>query len=82
MRSLFSLRSFNLGKNAIFFGVDMSSAVYTDNKKKDIINYSKDPMQGLDDTTSTVEAQYISLIFQDEIESFVSVFIIMEPISF
>ena len=77
MRSLFSLRSFNLGKNAIFFGVDMSSAVYTDNKKKDIINYSKDPMQGLDDTTSTVEAQYISLIFQDEIESFVSVFIIM-----
>ena len=60
----------------------MSSAVYTDNKKKDIINYSKDPTQGLDDTTSTVEAQYISLIFQDEIESFVSVFIIMEPISF
>ena len=55
----------------------MSSAVYTDNKKKDIINYSKDPMQGLDDTTSTVEAQYISLVFQDEIESFVSVFIIM-----
>ena len=82
MRSLFSLRSFDLGKNAIFFGVDMSSAVYTDNKKKDIINYSKDPTQGLDDTTSTVEAQYISLIFQDEIESFVSVFIIMEPISF
>ena len=82
MRSLFSLRSFDLGKNVIFFGVDMSSAVYTDNKKKDIINYSKDPMQGLDDTTSTVEAQYISLIFQDEIESFVSVFIIMEPISF
>ena len=77
MRSLFSLRSFDLGKNVIFFGVDMSSAVYTDNKKKDIINYSKDPMQGLDDTTSTVEAQYISLIFQDEIESFVSVFIIM-----
>ena len=60
----------------------MSSAAYTDNKKKDIINYSKDPMQGLDDTTSTVEAQYISLIFQDEIESFVSVFIIMEPICF
>ena len=82
MRSLFSLRSFDLGKNVIFFGVDMSSAVYTDNKKKDIINYSKDPTQGLDDTTSTVEAQYISLIFQDEIESFVSVFIIMEPISF
>ena len=82
MRSLFSLRSFDLGKNVIFFGVDMSSAVYTDNKKKDIINYSKDPMQGLDDTTSTVEAQYISLIFQDEIESFVSVFIIMEPICF
>ena len=82
MRSLFSLRSFDLGKNVIFFGVDMSSAVYTDNKKKDIINYSKDPTQGLDDTTSTVEAQYISLIFQDEIESFVSVFIIMEPICF
>ena len=77
MRSLFLLRSFDLGKNVIFFGVDMSSAVYTDNKEKDIINYSKDPMQGLDDTTSTVEAQYISLIFQDEIESFVSVFIIM-----
>ena len=35
-RSLFSIPNFDWGKNAIIFGVDMSSSVHANNKKKDI----------------------------------------------
>ena len=47
-----------MGKNAIIFGVDMSSSVHLDNKKKDNLILGKGPTQGLDDTTLTTEAQY------------------------
>ena len=47
-----------MGKNAIIFGVDMSSSVYIYNKKKDILILGKDPTQGLDDTTLTAEAEH------------------------
>ena len=40
------------GQNCIIFGVDMSSSVHVDNKKKDI------PTQGLDGTTLTVVTKY------------------------
>ena len=40
------------GQNCIIFGVDMSSSVHVDNKKKDI------PTQGLDGTTLTVDTKY------------------------
>ena len=47
-----------MSKNIIIFGVGMSSSVYTDNKKKDILILGFGPTQGLDDTTLTAEAQY------------------------
>ena len=37
----------------------MSSSVHTDNKKKDTLILGIVPTQGLDDTTLTVEAQYL-----------------------
>ena len=41
-----------------FFGVDMSSPVEIDNKKKVILIPGKGPTQGLEQTTLTAEAQY------------------------
>ena len=38
MKGTFSFPSGVFGKNIIIFGVDMSSSVYVDNKKKDILN--------------------------------------------
>ena len=51
------------------FGVDISSSAHIDNKKKDILILGSGPIQGLDDTTLTTEAQY-SIIFQDQRENF------------
>ena len=45
-------------KNVIILGADMSSSVYIDNKNKDILIFAEEPIQGLDDTTLTVEAKY------------------------
>ena len=39
----------------IIFGVDMSSSVHVENKKKDILILGEGPTQGLDDTTLTAE---------------------------
>ena len=58
MCSEFSFSDGSVGKNVIIFGVDMTSALYIDNKKKDIKILGKGPTQGLDDTTLTAEAQY------------------------
>ena len=56
--SLLSIPNFNFGKNAIIFGVGMSSSVHIDNKYKNIIVLGKGPTQGLDNTTLTAEAKY------------------------
>ena len=48
----------SIGKNFITLGVDMSSSVHTDKKKEGISILGKGPIQGLDDTTLTAEAQY------------------------
>ena len=58
MRSEFSLPDGSMIKNVIIFGVDMSSSVHIDNKKKDILILGKGTTQGLDDTSLTAEAQY------------------------
>ena len=50
----------------IIFGVDMSSSVHIDNKKKDILLLAKGPTQGLDGTRLTAKLN-IQLIFQDQI---------------
>ena len=46
------------GCNVIIFGVDMSSSVHVDNKKKDILILGEGPTQGLDGTTLTAEKKY------------------------
>ena len=46
------------GFNVIFFGVDMSSSVHVDNKKKDILILDEGPAQGLDDKKLTAEKKY------------------------
>ena len=49
---------FNSGKTVLVFGVDNSSSVHIDNKKKYILVLGEGPTQGLDDTTTTAEAKY------------------------
>ena len=56
-RSKFSLPDGSVGKNAITFEFNTSSSVHIDNQKKDILILGKGPVQGLDDTTLTAEAQ-------------------------
>ena len=56
-RSTFSLPDGSVGKNAITFEFNTSSSVHIDNLKKDILILGKGPVQGLDDTTLTAEAQ-------------------------
>ena len=46
------------GRNCIIFGVDISSSVHVNNKKKDILILTKGSTQGLDDTTLTAEKLY------------------------
>ena len=38
-----------VGRNAIIFGLDMSSSTHIDNKKKDILILGKGPTQGLEE---------------------------------
>ena len=47
------------GRNCLIFGVDMSSSVHVDNKKKDILILGKRPTQGINGTTSTAEKLYL-----------------------
>ena len=53
------------GGNCIIFGVDMSSSVHVDNKKKDILILHKGPTQGLDGTILTAQKLY-SLNFTEK----------------
>ena len=46
------------GRNCIIFGVDMSSSVHVDNKKKNILILGEGPTQGLDGTTLTAGKKY------------------------
>ena len=48
MKETFSFPNGGFGKNVIIFKVDMSSSVYFDNEKKDILFLGKGPTQGLD----------------------------------
>ena len=46
----FSFPGTGLDRNVIIFGVDMSSTIHVDNKKKDILNLGKGPTQRLEHT--------------------------------
>ena len=56
-KSSFSFPGGGFGQNVIIFGVDMSSSVHVDNKKKDILILGKGPTQGLEHTL-TAEQMY------------------------
>ena len=56
-KGTFSVGS-GFGRNCIIFGVDMSSSVHLDNKKKDILVLGRRPTQGLDETALTAEKEY------------------------
>ena len=56
-RSSLSFPGGGFGQNVIIFGVDMSSSVHVDNKKKDILILGRGPMQGLEHTL-TAEKLY------------------------
>ena len=58
MCSEFSLPDGSVGKNVIIFGVEMSSSVHIDNKRKYTLIIGKGPTQGLDDATLTAKPQY------------------------
>ena len=45
------------GKSVIIFGIDMSSSVHVDKKKKDILILGEGPTQGINDATLTAEKQ-------------------------
>ena len=49
-KSSFSFPGGGMGQNVIIFGVDTSSSVHVDNKKKDILVLGKGPTQGLEHT--------------------------------
>ena len=55
MKETFSFPIGEFGKNVIIFGADMSSSVYFDNKKNNILIIGEGPTKGLDDTTLTAE---------------------------
>ena len=57
-RGTFWFPSVGFGCNVIIFGVDMSSSVHDDNKKKDILMVGESPKQGLDGTTLTAGKKY------------------------
>ena len=57
VRSQLSLFGGNWAKNIIIFGVDNSSSVHVNNKKKKMLVLGKGPTQGLDDATTTTEAK-------------------------
>ena len=46
------------GRNCITFGINITSSVHVDNKKKDIVIVVEEPTQGLDGTTLTFERIY------------------------
>ena len=49
---------FDWGKNVVVFGVNNSSLVHNNNKKKDILVPGEGATQGLHDTTITAVAKY------------------------
>ena len=58
-KGTFSFSTDGFDKNAIIFGVNMSSSVQVDNKEKYFLIIGEIPTQGLDDTKKTAENKYL-----------------------
>ena len=56
--SQFSLSNSEWGKIVVIFGVDHSTSVHANNRKKDILVLGEGPPDGLDGATLTIEAKY------------------------
>ena len=56
-KTTFSFPNGGFGQNVIIFGVDMSSSVHVDSKKKDVLILGRGPTQGLGHTL-TAEKMY------------------------
>ena len=69
MQETFSFSTGRFGKNVIIFGVDMSSSVHVDSKKKYILILGEGPTQGLDDTALIEEKKY-SINFTETTKKF------------
>ena len=57
-KTVFSFPGSGFGQNVKIFGVDMSSSIHIDNKKKDILILGKGPTQGLEHTLAA-EKMYL-----------------------
>ena len=57
-RSFFSFSNCDWGKHFAIFGIDNSSSVHIDNKKKSKLVLGESPTHSLDDATITTEAKY------------------------
>ena len=66
----FSLWNREWGKNVVIFGVDDSSSLHADNRKKDFLVLGQGLTDGLDDTTIAAEAN-ILLILRNQKRKFV-----------
>ena len=53
MKEAFPFPTVRFDKNVIIFGADLSSFVYVDDKKKNILIFDECPTKELDDTTVT-----------------------------
>ena len=51
---------FDIFKNVLIYGVDNSSLVHNDNRKKDILFVDEGPAASLDDATKIVEAKHFN----------------------
>ena len=65
---VFFYPGFDWGKNVVIFGVDNSSSVHTDNKKKDSSVFGEGPIQGLNGTTITTEVSYSANFWRSQIK--------------
>ena len=73
---VYLLHDGSFGRNVIIFGVNMSSSVHVDNKRKDILILEKGPPQGLGEHSLTAEKMY-SVNFTDHKKNVVQACIIM-----
>ena len=75
-KGAFSVSSDGLGYNVINFGVDMSSSVHVDNKKKDILILGEGPTQVLDGVTLTAEKMYSNIFAKSKNKFCLSFFVL------
>ena len=64
------------GCNVLIFGVDMSSSVHVDNKKKDILILGEGPTQVLDGVTLTAEKMYSNIFAKSKNKFCLSFFVL------